>query len=70
MRLISGMIHSTYGTIIYDLVSFFYVNRHLIALAIIGYMYVLSTAILLFFTIECLRNVILLVIYVLVIYKS
>jgi len=70
MRLISGVIQITYGTIIYDLVSFFHVNRHLFTLAIIGYMYVFLTTILIFFTIECLRSVILLVIYVLVIYKG
>ena len=70
MRLISGVIRITYGTIIYALVSFFHVNRHLFNLAIIGYMYVFLTTVLIFFTIECLRSVILSNIFVSVIYKE
>jgi len=70
MRLISGVIHTTYGTIIYALVLFLFMNRHLFESCYHRIYICVLTAILVLFTIECLRTVIFAIISMFVIYMK
>ena len=75
MRLISGVMQITYGTIIYAFAPFFHMNQHLFNLAIIGYIYVcvcvcILTTILILITIECLRSVVVSIISMSMIYEE
>ena len=68
MRLISEVIQITYGTIIYARVSFFYVNQHSFKFFYHWIYVCVLTTILVLFTIECLRTVILSIISMSMIY--